>query len=82
MPKNLKFAAISLDIKTADKSSNLKSLEDLLPSVDNDVDLIVLPELFSTGYTSSRDTLGFWPKATTATQWHSSMMCRADITRR
>ena len=59
MPNEFKIAAISLDIKTADKSSNLKSLEDLLPSVDNDVDLIVLPELFSTGYTSSRDTLGF-----------------------
>lgn len=57
MSKELKIAALSLDIKAGDKSANIDSLECALRSIENDTDVVVLPELFSTGYTSKKDVL-------------------------
>lgn len=47
--ENLKIAIISHDITWADKEENIITVADLLNRIDSDTDLVVLPELFSTG---------------------------------
>ena len=46
----LKVAALSLDILTGDTDENLYNAAHVIQRVDRDTDLIVLPELFSTGW--------------------------------
>lgn len=53
----MKTAIISLNISAGDKESNINSLKESISTLPSDVDLIVLPELFSTGFTSNRDKL-------------------------
>lgn len=50
MKSGLKVAVAPIDIKFKDISGNLKQVKEILNSLDSDVDLLVLPELFSTGY--------------------------------
>lgn len=45
----LKVAVLPYDIAWGDKEENLLSIGELIRRVDNDVDLVVLPELFTTG---------------------------------
>jgi len=45
----LNIAILQFDIKAADKKSNLNKIESLLKS-QNNVDLIVLPEMFASGF--------------------------------
>lgn len=71
---NLSVAILSIDIALADKEANKAAVEALLKQVDADTDLIVLPELFSTGYinnpeeasalaeTDSGETIGYIKK--------------------
>lgn len=47
---NLKVAIIQTDISWENKSLNYKNLEQKITKLDNDVDLIVLPEMFNTGF--------------------------------
>ncbi|MBQ7042310.1 MAG: nitrilase family protein [Muribaculaceae bacterium] len=54
MPYNkLKVLIIPHDIVWGDKIENLLSIEHLLSKVDNNVDIVVLPELFTTGLLSN-----------------------------
>lgn len=46
----LKVAVVSHDIAWGDKEENLLGVAELLNKVEKDTDLVVLPELFSTGY--------------------------------
>ena len=46
----LKTAVISLDIKWADVEINMRETHRLIESLDRDTDIVVLPELFSTGF--------------------------------
>ena len=57
MPGKLKIAALSQNIMPGDIQSNLNYLETALGRLEKDTDLIILPELFSTGYTSNADVL-------------------------
>ena len=57
MPKNLKLALLSLDIDAKDKEKNITSLEQFMAKLDTDTDVVVLPELFSTGFTSNGQRL-------------------------
>lgn len=52
-----KTAAISHDIAWADLSENLYSAEKSIAQLDRDTDLVVLPELFSTGFMNTPDLL-------------------------
>lgn len=54
---HLHIAAIPLDIALADKQANLNAVEDALSKLDANTDLVVLPELFSTGYINDHDAL-------------------------
>ncbi len=47
---NLKVAVISYDITWGDKEENLITVAELLNKVDLNTDIVILPELFSTGY--------------------------------
>ena len=58
MPENnLKIAIIPHDIIENDAAANLAAVEKRLSAVDSDTDLIVLPEMFNTGYANSRQQL-------------------------
>lgn len=48
--ENLKVAIVSNDIAWGDKEENIITVAELLNRVDKDVDLVVLPELFCTGF--------------------------------
>lgn len=56
----MKIALIPNDIICGDKDANLKAFTDVSGKLDSDTDVIVLPELFSTGFTSSREKLDLW----------------------
>ncbi len=44
------ITALPLDISIADKEANLKAVEELSAQISPNTDIVVLPELFSTGY--------------------------------
>ena len=47
----MKVVACSLDIAWEDKQLNFKKVESILDKLESPVDLFVLPEMFSTGFT-------------------------------
>lgn len=53
----LKVAIIPLDITLAEVDTNLGRAYDALSLVDHDTDLVVLPELFNSGFTTDPDLL-------------------------
>lgn len=55
MLTNLKIHTISLDIAEADKESNLRALEAALATLPQGTDLVILPELFTTGFIADRE---------------------------
>lgn len=57
MASKLKVAVASLDIAWADVEENLTTVEECIKSLPAGTDLLVLPELFSTGYIIDRSTL-------------------------
>ena len=46
----MKVALIQIDTIWEDKTTNLKKVSELLSSMEDGVDLVVLPEMFSTGF--------------------------------
>ncbi|MDE6265922.1 MAG: nitrilase family protein [Muribaculaceae bacterium] len=55
--RTLNVALLSIDIAQNDPHANLEATETLLRKLNPGTDLVVLPELFSTGYCNSRDTI-------------------------
>ncbi len=55
--RNLKVALLPHAIITGDVHANLQAVEAMLPQVDTDTDLLVLPEMFNAGYTTDTDLL-------------------------
>lgn len=60
MSNVLNIALASLDISAGDISANLARLENLMRRMRQDIDIVVLPELFSTGFVSDRVTMVTW----------------------
>ncbi len=60
MSSQLRLAALSLDIMPGDKQYNMQLLGEHMASLSGDVDLVVVPELFSTGFVSDGERLGQW----------------------
>lgn len=54
---HLRIAALPLDIKWADKEANLAAVEQAMKSLPRGTDIVVLPELFSTGFTDDEELL-------------------------
>ncbi len=55
--KNLKIAVLPLDIAWFDRDKNLAAVGDSLRHLEPDTDLVVLPELFTTGFSSDPQVL-------------------------
>lgn len=53
----LRIAILPLDIQQGDKEANLKAVEAAFLNLPDRTDVVVLPELFSTGYTDDADRL-------------------------
>lgn len=54
---DIRIAAVPLDIALCERDSNLDAVEHILSQLPSGIDVAVLPELFSTGYTADYDTL-------------------------
>lgn len=54
-PDILNIAAIPIDIAIGDKEANINAAESAIASLQPGTDLVVLPELFSTGYPPDHD---------------------------
>jgi predicted amidohydrolase len=57
MKEKLKVCLVQADLKWEDIDANLQLLEGMLESLEEDTDLVVLPETFSTGFTMQADKL-------------------------
>ncbi|MEC8830885.1 MAG: nitrilase-related carbon-nitrogen hydrolase, partial [Bacteroidota bacterium] len=57
MPTTLNIALIQTDLYWEDPKTNRKMFEDKMASVPDDVDLVVLPEMFTTGFTMRPDKI-------------------------
>lgn len=55
--KNLKIAMLPLDIAWFDRDKNLAAVSEALRRLEPDTDLLVLPELFTTGFSSDAKML-------------------------
>lgn len=51
----MKIAVVQFDIQWEDKRFNLKKVAQFIETLPDDVDLVVLPEMFSTGFTMNPD---------------------------
>lgn len=57
MNDTITIAVLPLDIVQADKNANLHNVETLMQSIDPATDVVVLPELFSTGFIADHDAM-------------------------
>lgn len=57
MPAPLTIAIIPLNISWANRDANLRAVENAIENLRPDVDVVVLPELFSTGFVSDPDVV-------------------------
>ncbi len=55
--QNLRIALVQTDLVWEDKVANLANLEEKLWSIDQEVDLIILPEMFPTGFSMNAEKL-------------------------
>ncbi len=55
--RNLKIALIAHDIVFGSPSANIEALGKRHKEIDSDADLVVVPEMFSTGYITDREAL-------------------------
>lgn len=56
----IKIAILSLDIVWSNSEQNLQTVEQTLLSLDSDCDILVLPELFNTGFIQDSALLDEW----------------------
>lgn len=54
---DLKIAALSLDIEYCQPEDNMARVEDMVAHLEDDTDIIVLPELFSTSFIADKEEL-------------------------
>ena len=55
--KELKIAALSLDIKCGEPEDNIARAKDMIEHLPNDTDIAVLPELFTTAFIADRERM-------------------------
>lgn len=65
---NLKIALVQTNLYWKDKTANMAMLEEKLMNMGSDVDLVVLPEMFSTGFTMDAKEVAE-PMNFTTTKW-------------
>lgn len=72
MAGNLKIALVQPDLHWQDTAANLAHLEEMIWSIGQAVDLIILPEMFSTGFSMNAAELAE-PMNFTSTKWMKQM---------
>lgn len=74
----MRVAIIQFDISWEDKQSNFKSLEKLILPLSGKTDLIVLPEMFNTGFSMNPDKLCEHPHSETFT-WMKNLSDKGNF---
>lgn len=69
---DLKIALVQTDLFWKDKFANLAMLEEKIFNMDSDVDVVVLPEMFSTGFTMDAEEVAE-PMNLFSTKWMKQM---------
>ena len=72
MVENLQVALIQTDLYWQDRGANLANLEEKIWSMEQSVDLIILPEMFPTGFTMDVKEMAE-PMNFTTTKWMKQM---------
>lgn len=79
---NLNVAIISLDIAWCDPDENRYNIEQAVSKLPDDTDLVVLPELFNTGYVNRPETLNqlseYWEDSPTLA-WIKALASRRHM---
>jgi predicted amidohydrolase len=74
---SLKIALVQTDLYWKDKTANMAMLEEKLMNLPSDVDLIILPEMFSTGFTMDAIEVAE-PMNFTTTKWMKQMAAQTQ----
>ncbi|WP_373494890.1 amidohydrolase [Aquiflexum sp.] len=76
-PAPLKIALVQTDLYWKNKTANMAMLEEKLMNLDQDVDLIILPEMFTTGFTMDAQEVSE-PMNLDTTKWMKQMAARTN----
>ncbi|WP_113923105.1 amidohydrolase [Cognataquiflexum aquatile] len=74
---SLKIALVQTDLYWKDKTANMAMLEERLMNFASDVDLIILPEMFTTGFTMDAKEVAE-PMNFTTTKWMKQMAAQTQ----
>lgn len=74
---SLKIALVQTDLYWKDKTANMAMLEERLMNLASDVDLIILPEMFTTGFTMDAIEVAE-PMNFTTTKWMKQMAAQTQ----
>lgn len=64
MTDNLNIAILSLDIVPENPEANIRNLETSLQMMQSGIDIVILPELFTTGFVSDKDRIAILAETT------------------
>tara|TARA_R110000787_G_scaffold13816_2_gene42970 strand:+ start:13010 stop:13789 length:780 start_codon:yes stop_codon:yes gene_type:complete len=78
MQNELKIAAIQASLFWENSQSNLQSFQNKIETLDTDVDLIVLPEMFSTGFTMQPNLVAETMEGTTVS-WMKGIAIKNNV---
>ncbi len=74
----MKISIIQPDIIWENKTSNFKKIENLISQINNEPDIIVLPEMFSTGFSINHEKLSELPGKETY-KWMAGMASEGNF---
>ena len=77
MADNLRIAIAQADLQWEDREGNLRLLQDLVDQGSEDVDLIILPEMFTTGFSMNAKALAEPPQGTSY-RWMCELASRKN----
>lgn len=75
--QDLKVALVQTDLFWKDKTANLAMLEEKIFNLESVVDVIILPEMFSTGFTMDADEVAE-PMNLTTTKWMKQLSAQTQ----
>ncbi|MDC9722799.1 MAG: amidohydrolase [Urechidicola sp.] len=78
MQNKLKIASFQVDIIWEDPIVNIERYTTMINSIDNDVDLVVLPEMFSTGFSMNPSNCAETMNGESVT-WMKEIACQKQI---
>jgi len=74
---SLKIALVQTDLYWKDKTANMAMLEERLMNLASDVDMVILPEMFTTGFTMDAKEVAE-PMNFTTTKWMKQMAAQTQ----